>query len=151
MLFRSLLKDRISDKFFSWDANTLPDGRYVVKVVASDSPANSEAEALADEKISQPFDIDNTPPAIRNLQARRESPRVRVTLHAADAISTIKKAEYSVDGGDWQFVLPSDLIADSLDEDFNFLTAELSPGEHTIAVRVYDKVDNVGVEKVVVK
>ncbi len=146
-----VLKERITDKFYSWDANTLPDGRYVVKVVASDSPSNSESEALTDEKISQPFDIDNTPPAIQNLQARRESPRVRVTFRAVDAISIIKKAEFSVDGGDWQFVLPADQIADSLQEEFSFLTAELAPGEHTIAVRVYDKVDNVSVEKVVVK
>ncbi len=146
-----LLKERITDKFYSWDAATFPDGVYVVKVVASDSPSNSEEEALTGEKEGQPFEIDNTPPRILNLRAAREGRRVRVAFQASDAMSVIRRAEFSVDGGDWQIVPPVDKISDSLEEDYNFQTAELPPGEHTVAVRVYDKVDNAQVEKVVVR
>lgn len=146
-----LLKEKTSDRFYSWDANTFPDGKYLVKVVASDAPSNTEQDALTDEKISTPFEIDNTPPSILNLKGIRESNRIRVTFRADDAMSVIRRAECSVDGGDWQVVLPQDMLTDSLQEDYSFLTSELSPGEHTIAVRVSDKVDNVQVDKVVVK
>ncbi|SRR5579871_780381 len=146
-----LLKDHLTDKSYFWDANTFPDGSYVAKIVASDAPSNSEQDALTDEKESAPFIIDNTPPEIQNLKAVREGRRVRVTFRAADALSVIHRGEFSVDGGDWQFVLPADQIADSLQEDYSFLTGELSAGEHVIAVRVFDKCENGGVEKVVVK
>ena len=146
-----LLKDKTNDRFYSWDANTFPDGKYMVKVVASDAPSNTEQDALTDEKISTPFEIDNTPPAIVGLKGVREGNRIRVSFRADDAMSVIRRAECSVDGGDWQVVLPQDMLTDSLQEDYNFLTSDLSPGEHTIAVRVADKVDNVQVDKVVVK
>jgi hypothetical protein len=106
---------------------------------------------LTDEKESAPFIIDNTPPDILNLKAVRERGRVRVTFRASDALSVIHRAEFSVDGGDWQFVLPADQIADSLVEDYSFLTPDISAAEHVIAVRVFDKCENGGVEKVVVK
>ena len=41
-----LLKDKISEKFFSFDASLLPDGRYEAKVVASDAPVHNDAERL---------------------------------------------------------------------------------------------------------
>src|SRR5207244_11928024 len=66
-----LLKDHLTDKFYSWDANTFPDGKYVVKIVASDAPSNSEQEALSDEKVSPVFEIDNTPPDITTLKVVR--------------------------------------------------------------------------------
>ncbi len=146
-----LLKEKTSDRFYSWDANTFPDGRYMVKVVASDAPSNTEQDALSDEKISTSFEIDNTPPSILTLKGVREGNRIRVSFRADDAMSVIRRAECSVDGGEWQVVLPQDMLTDSLQEDYSFLTSELSPGEHTIAVRVADKVDNVQVDKVVVK
>ena len=37
-----LLKERITDKYYFWDANTFPDGSYVAKVVASDAPSKEE-------------------------------------------------------------------------------------------------------------
>jgi hypothetical protein len=146
-----LLKDKTSDRFYSWDANTFPDGRYLVKIVASDAPSNTEQDALTDEKLSAPFEIDNTPPGILNLTGVREGNRIRVSFRASDAMSVIRRAECSVDGGDWQVVLPVDMLTDALQEDYDFLTSALAPGEHTIAVRVSDKVDNIQVDKVIVK
>ncbi len=57
-----LLKDKISDKFLSFDAALLPDGRYEVKVVASDAPVHTDAEALTGERVSGEFVVDTTPP-----------------------------------------------------------------------------------------
>ncbi len=145
-----LLKDKLTDKFYSWDSNTLPDGVYYVKVVASDAPSNSPPDALTDERESGPFEVDNTPPQITGLKATVEGSKLRVSFRSTDALSPIKKAEYSLDALDWRLALPIDRLYDSLQEDFNF-TVEAGPGEHTIAVRVYDRVDNVAVEKIVVR
>ena len=47
-----------------WDTTTVPNGRYVVRVTATDSPSNPESLALSSEKESDPFDVDNTPPTV---------------------------------------------------------------------------------------
>ncbi|MFQ6114469.1 MAG: hypothetical protein ACE5NG_10365, partial [bacterium] len=43
---------------YSWDSELLPDGRYVIKIVAKDDLSNPPAMTLSSEKISQPFDVD---------------------------------------------------------------------------------------------
>ena len=35
------LKSALTDSIFVWDTTTVADGRYVIRVVASDEPANS--------------------------------------------------------------------------------------------------------------
>jgi len=47
-----LLKDGLTDKFYSFDASLLPDGGYTFKVVASDAPSHTPGEALTAEKES---------------------------------------------------------------------------------------------------
>ncbi len=38
-----LLKDDVKEKYFSWDTAAFPDGEYVIRVTASDSPVNPQA------------------------------------------------------------------------------------------------------------
>src|SRR5208337_5003460 len=64
-----LLKDKLDQKFYSWDTTTMPDGGYYLKIVASDAPSNPPAVALTAERESDRFEVDNTPPLIENLQA----------------------------------------------------------------------------------
>ena len=70
---------------------------------------------------------------------------------AADAHTVINKAEYSLDGGDWTIVEPTIKLSDSLELEYTLELDEVTPGEHTIAVRVTDEFDNQAVEKVVVR
>jgi sugar lactone lactonase YvrE len=144
------LKDKIAEKYFSFDTTAFPDGEYRLRVTASDAPGNPPAEALTAHAESEPFLIDNTPPKITGLTAARSGGKVQVKWHAADALNNIAKAEYSVDGGDWTVVSPVTRLSDSpaLDYDLNLSAA---PGEHVIAVRVYDDYDNVATDKAVVK
>ena len=79
-----LLHSGIQDKFYSFDSGLLPDGGYTVEVVASDAPSHTPEEALTDEKQSQRFEVDNTPPRIENLAARVEGQQLHVTFHATD-------------------------------------------------------------------
>src|SRR5580765_6862698 len=61
-----LLKDHIREAFYTVDGASLADGRYVFRVVASDAPDNPSGSALSAERISEPVDIDNTPPVIHS-------------------------------------------------------------------------------------
>jgi hypothetical protein len=160
-----LLKDKLTDKFHSFDASLLPDGGYTIKVVASDAPSHSPAQALTAERESARFEVDTTPPRIENLSASAAAGQIHVTLTAADSFSTIKRAEYSVDAGDWQFVEPVDQLSDSKMENYDFrvvvpaggvlsLTSKnAAPGEleHVVVVRVYDRYDNMSSAKAVIR
>ena len=57
-----LLKDKVAERFLSFDSSLLPDGHYEIKVVASDSPDHTAGEALEGEHISGDFVVDTTPP-----------------------------------------------------------------------------------------
>jgi sugar lactone lactonase YvrE len=153
-----LLKDKLDQKFFSWDTTALPDGAYYLKIAASDAPSNPPAVALHVERESDRFLVDNTPPAIEHLEVSLASTPQKggsltsstalVKFIARDATSSIDRAQYSVDGGDWVLVVPIGSVSDALEERYEFpIAAGLTPGEHTIAVRAYDTFENVGSAK----
>jgi hypothetical protein len=145
-----LLKDKIAEKYLSWDSTAFPDGEYRVRVTASDAPGNPPSEALTSRLEGSPFWIDNTPPRITGLSASRSGGKLLVKWHAADALNQLTKAEYSVNGSEWKVAAPLSRLSDALELDYE-LTLDAAAGEHTVAVRVEDDYGNVGVEKVVVK
>jgi sugar lactone lactonase YvrE len=166
-----LLKDDLTDKFYSFDASLLPDGGYTFKVVASDAPSHSPGEELTAEKESPRVEVDTTPPQIQNLNASVESDKIHVAFRAVDAFSSVKRAEYSIDANDWQYVEPVGQIADSKTENYDFRVAvpaengsgpaapaaaktkknESQPVEHVVVVRVYDRFDNMSSAKTVIR
>jgi hypothetical protein len=152
-----LLKDDLSDKAYSFDASLLPDGGYTVKVVASDAPSHSPGEALTAERESRRFEVDTTPPRIENLTAAVEGGQLHVHFRAEDGFSPIKKAEFSVDAGEWKYAEPVGKISDAKVEEYDFkvmpeLGKDGSPAsEHVVVVRVYDRYDNLGAAKTLVK
>ena len=172
-----LLKDNLTDRFYSFDASLLPDGGYTLKVVASDAPSHSPSEALSTEKESARFEIDTTPPHVENLNASVDGNQIHVIFAAADSYSPIKRAEYSVDAGEWQFVEPVGQLSDSRNEAYDFRvslpssdndpTSRVKSGkaagadieaargagssEHVIVVRVFDRYDNMSSAKAVIR
>ena len=140
----------MTEKYFSWDSTAFPDGDYRLRVTASDAPSNPPGEALTAQLVSPPFTIDNTPPKITSLTASRNGGKLEVHWHAADTLSNLDRAEYSLDGGDWTVVEPVTKLSDSPSLDYE-LTLDVPAGEHTIAARVWDGNENLAVDKVVVK
>jgi sugar lactone lactonase YvrE len=145
-----LLKDKLRERYYSWDSTAFPDGKYVVRVTASDAPSNPPDQALTAMLQSDPFLIDNTAPEITGLRGTPSGNKIEVRFHAKDALSTIGKAEYSVNGGDWIVVEPVTRLSDSQEEDYRVMV-DRTPGETTIAVRVADEYENQSVAKTVVK
>jgi WD40 repeat protein len=152
-----LLKDKLDQKFYSWDTTTLPDGAYYLEIVATDSASNPPAIALKTERESERFEVDNTPPVIEHLEANSGTTTrggnlayvfIIVKFTARDSASSIERAQYSVDGGEWTLVAPFGNVSDSPAENYEFTLGELHSGEHTIAVRAYDRFENVGSAKI---
>jgi hypothetical protein len=158
-----LLKNNLSERYYSFDASLLPDGGYTVKVVASDTPSHSPGEALYAERVGNRFEVDTTPPVIENLTAALDGKQIHVRFRASDSFSSIKRAEYSLDGGDWQFVEPVGQLSDSKTEDYDFhvtvpqaeagpaLMAESTANDHVVVVRAYDRFDNLATTKTVIR
>jgi WD40 repeat protein len=147
-----LLKDNLDQKFYSWDTTTLPDGAYYLKIAATDAPSNPPALALKTERESERFEVDNTPPVVEDLRVGPASGKMSgghpASFTARDASSSIERAQYSLDGGDWVLVTPTTGISDALVEHYDLGLPALAPGEHTIAVRAYDRFENVGSAKI---
>ncbi len=146
-----LLKDKLRERYWSWDSTAFADGDYRVRVTASDLPDNPPGEALSSSMVSDPFLIDNTPPRISGLSAGASGGKLHVTWSAADALSDIKKAEYSLDGGEWTMAAPVTGLSDSHELNYDVTLDGVAPGEHTLAVRVEDDYDNRAVDKAVVR
>ncbi len=146
-----LLKDKLDTRFYSWDTTTIPDGAYYLKIVASDSPSNPAGEGLSSERESDRFVVDNTPPSIAQLAADSVSAGVRVRFQASAPVSFITRAQYSLDAGDWTLVFPAGGLSDAPRENYDFQLQKVSPGEHTVTVRVYDQFENVSTAKTTVR
>jgi len=143
------LKTGVSESIFVWDTSTVPDGRYVVRVRASDSPSNPADRALVGETESDVVSIDNTPPTI-TVETLRQNGTVSLGVHVVDARSPIQKVEYSLSGGAWQMVYPVDGLADSPDERFQIpLRAESDAA--LIVIRATDVLLNVTSQPVTAK
>jgi len=100
---------------------------------------------LTGERLSEPVDIDNTPPVIHVVGSPQvKSDGVRVVFQVDDATGKIKKADASLDGTPWIPVFPDDGIADSGHEQYSLDSPVLTPGEHTISLRAFDSSGNVG-------
>jgi hypothetical protein len=145
------LKRDLDETFYTINSDTLPDGTYVIRLVASDAQSNPPDNALTGEMESSPFTIDNTPPSVTVRQEGLTAGRVRIAIEATDPTSILVQPEVSVDTNEWRTIFPRDGITDSKSESFVYQSDVLASGEHVIAFRIYDQSDNVGMAKLVVR
>jgi hypothetical protein len=146
------LREGIEETFFTIDGQSLADGRYIFKVVARDARSNPASLALSGERLTEPVDIDNTPPVVTALGTPTMTANsARVVFEAVDAASYITRAEFSVNGGEWKTVYPEDGIADSARERFTVELPLPTAGEYAVTIRVYDVNGNSGNARAVVR
>jgi outer membrane protein assembly factor BamB len=140
------LRSGLTEAVLAWDTTSMADGRYLVRVTASDAPDNPPALALAGHKDSTSFEVDNAPPV---LTASLASGGTRIRATARDAGSRIRRMEFSVDAGRWQEVYPLDGINDSSEENYEFaVTAIEGARPHVVVLRVTDRLGNVATGRV---
>ena len=120
--------------------------------MASDAPDNPTGQKLTGERLSEPVDIDNTPPVVKSVgqpQVMRDT--VRVVFSVDDATGKVKRADASMNGATWLPVFPDDGIADSGRETYSVEFPLVTPGEHSVSLRVFDSSGNVGTLSVSIK
>ncbi|MDE0013649.1 MAG: hypothetical protein OXU36_21085 [Candidatus Poribacteria bacterium] len=144
-----LLKKELSKAEYEWDITTVPDGRYTVKAVATDKLSNPVGWAKSVEKVSMPFEIDNTQPSIGEIQVTANgNGTYKVACDVMDATTSIQKAVYKIDSDEhWKAIFPEDGIFDSKQENLLLETGELPEGAHTIIIQVTDRAQNTAVSR----
>jgi hypothetical protein len=125
----------------AWNTKEVPDGRYRLKVIASDALANP-TEPLTAEAISDVVAVDNTAPKIPTGAAKRAGAGPPAEIPCQDALTPIASAEYRVDQGEWIAAAAADGIFDSLSESVRIDPARLSKGKHSLTLRVRDTAGN---------
>jgi hypothetical protein len=123
-----------------WDTTALPEGKYRVRVEASDEVANPPDQVQKHALESELVLVDNTPPRIDNLQMTGR----RLRCHVVDGTSPIARVEIAVDGKlEWRPLAPADGIFDTLDEAIDAdVSAVVPAGSHIVVVRAYDAAGN---------
>lgn len=145
-----LLRADSSENTFTLESDSLADGRYLFRVVASDRLSNPADQARQGELISTPVVIDGTPPMLKSSAPRRTGDSLEIDVDGEDAGSSLRRCEYSIDAKPWQPVEASDGVTDSNRERFLVRITGLAQGEHTLVIRALDAAGNAGLLRVVV-
>ncbi len=130
-----VLASDLKDAIYSWDATSWPDGRYELKVLASDEKVNLPGEGLTVERVSRDLIINNTPPTITVQEPQNGAWLVDVT----SALSRLRQVSISKDGKEYQAIQPVDGILDSNSEKFSI---PAHAGD-TVFLRAEDQAGNV--------
>jgi sugar lactone lactonase YvrE len=147
-----LLRDDLTENFYTIDGQSLADGRYIFRITVNDSLSNPVNQTLSGERTSEPVNIDNTAPVVSAVgNAQISGDRARVVFEATDAASYLSNAEYSIDGGEWQTVYSEDGISDGQKERYTIDTVLRNQGEYSITLRVFDANGNAGNARILVK
>jgi hypothetical protein len=141
------LKGDLRDTLLVWDTSSVPNGTYVLKVLASDRKSNPPDVALAGELESSSFDIDNVAPTVQVGAVRRDGTRFIVPAEVRDGDSAITKVEYSIDAQKWQPAFSRDGILDGRQEGFD-IRLDADASGRTLVIRATDALGNVGTGQV---
>lgn len=143
------LKEKLDKASYEWDGKTVEDGRYEIRVTASDERSNTTATKLTGSRISDPVVVDNTGPVVKNItsSALKDNGKYRIfEIKVQDELSAIGKLEYTIDSNDdWIGTVPDDLVYDTLDENFTIkidTEEDLPKGDHILSIKVSDALGN---------
>ena len=137
---------------YDWETATLPEGKYRVRVLASDEAVNPPGQGLTHALETSDVLVDNTPPVFQTIAIAGRRIRARVV----DGVGPVTRVDVSYDGrgsqDEWRPLAPSDGIFDSADETFDADLASIVPaGSHIVAVRAFDASGNYVVREISVR
>jgi hypothetical protein len=140
--------DVLTKPELDWDTVALAEGRYRVRVDASDEISNPPASTTHHALESAPVLVDNTPPFFRALALQGH----RLTAEVVDGVGPIARIEVAIDGRpEWRPIACADGIFDTaverVDTDIGPLLPA-TPGPHVVAIRAYDAAGNFVVHEI---
>ena len=142
-------QEKLTKESFSWETSDLPEGRYRLRVVATDELSNPPDRVTRDEMESSVVLVDNTPPVVEGLKVLGK----HVQGVALDGVGPIARIEISLAGSDdWTPFYPTDGIFDEQREEFDADVSKIAPiVPALLSLRVYDKANNYVVRSVILK
>jgi sugar lactone lactonase YvrE len=140
--------DVLTKPELDWDTAALPEGKYRLRVDASDDISNPPGDATHHELEAPSILVDNTPPVFKSLAMQGH----RLRAEVVDGVGPIARIEAAIDGRlEWRPLGAADGIFDTADETVDTDTTPLipaGPGPHIVAVRAYDAAGNVVVREI---
>ncbi len=146
------LKKDYEQQMLQWDSKTVPDGKYQIKIIASDALANPAGMGKTARRISDEFIVDNSPPSVKKFECtvvKSENGEKKLLIKAdiTDAMTEIADARITINSGtDWQYIAPGDEIYDSKSEYIETLVplAKEISEPVLISMKVQDRFGNIG-------
>ncbi len=137
------IKNDIEGNTFEWDGKTVEDGRYEIRVTASDERSNTPETKLTGSRVSEAIVVDNTGPVVELHTISRAGGVITLKMIVSDELSAIGKVEYTIDSNEkWKGVVPDDSVYDTTSEDVTIVVEGLPAGEHVIALKLADDIGN---------
>jgi hypothetical protein len=139
--------DVLTKQELDWETAALPEGKYRLKVDASDEMANPPGAVTHNALVSAPVVVDNTPPIFKSVSMQGR----RLRAEVLDGVGPIARIEVAIDGRlEWHPLAAADGILDSADE---AVDSDLTPligqaGPHVVAIRVFDAAGNAAVRDI---
>jgi sugar lactone lactonase YvrE len=140
------LETDLTETKYEWDTSESEDGRYLLRVTASDRRSAPDDPQSAEASLV--VWVDNGAPEVaifRSFVSVGVDRRGQLKGWASDKLSPLRSVEYRVDEGEWTS-LPLVGI-EGLWTSFSVTTDALEPGDHTIEVRAFDAAGNQGTDK----
>ncbi len=128
----------------TWDTTKFADGKYWLKIVASDRIANPDDPQSA-EQVVAPIIVDNTPPTVGTHAIKREGDKLLVPVYDNTFVAS---AEFRPEGGEWQAAICQDGVFDQPYELLVIDISKLPKNVKAVEIRVRDAAGNERVEKI---
>jgi hypothetical protein len=133
----------LNNSLYAWDTTSWPDGRYQVKLVASDEDENPPGSGLEDEVIAGPVVLDRSAPSFAELSTKLDGNSAIVHGRASDAGLYVSRVDVGFDDdATWYPAAPDDGLWDEPSEAFTLKLEGLPKGDHVVRIRVTDALGN---------
>jgi hypothetical protein len=136
--------DIVTKPELEWDTSALPEGKYRLRVQASDEIVNPLGDVTEHALESAPVLVDNTPPVFKSLAMQGK----RLRAEVVDGLGPITRVEVAMDGrAQWRPLAAADGVLDTADESVDadltpLLSSVDSAGPHIVTVRAFDAAGN---------
>ncbi len=132
----------LSNALYSWDTAPFPDGRYEVRLVASDEDANPPGEGFEDQAVASAVEVDRTAPVLAAFDFTLAGDVATVRGEARDTGAFVSKVEVALDDSPWYAAAPDDGLWDEPTERFTLRLEGIPPGDHLLKARALDSLGN---------
>jgi hypothetical protein len=136
------LAEGIEDPFYVLPTEGLAEGFYQAELGVRSPGTAAWAEDGIGRRLSEPFLVDRTAPAIEVDSLTREDGRITVTFSVTDGFSVIEKVELRQVGGSPHEAIPLDGFSDGLEERYRIAIPGAGRLSAAIHIEAMDELGN---------